>query len=177
MVVVPSLVAFFFASLPFLDKSMERRPWKRPFAVGCYVFIFLALFGLGGQSYRSDHGDPGYDAQLTAQAKATEEFMKQPFEEEVIGGPATSASAAANDPLVAQGKKLFAAKACSACHGQDGAGGPIAPALAGIHKRFDADHLTALLESPTPQMTAKGMPPVKLAPADMKALVAYVGSL
>ena len=89
VVVVPSLVAFFFASLPFLDKSMERRPWKRPFAIGCYVCIFLALFGLGALSYHSDHGDAGYDAQLTAQAKATDEFMKQPFQEEVVGGAAT----------------------------------------------------------------------------------------
>ncbi len=88
VVVIPSSVAFFFASLPFLDKSMERRPWKRPFAIGCYVCIFLALFGLGALSYHSDHADAGYDAQLTAQAKATEDFMKQPFQEEVVGGPA-----------------------------------------------------------------------------------------
>jgi len=77
------VVAFFFASLPFLDRRMERRPWKRPVAVGAYVFIFLALFGLGGLSHQSDHADPGYDSQVTAQAKATEEFMKKPFEPEV----------------------------------------------------------------------------------------------
>lgn len=178
VVMVPSLVAFFFASLPFLDKSMERRPWKRPFAIGCYVCIFLALFGLGALSYHSDHADAGYDSQLTAQAKATEDFMKQPFQEEVIGGPATgAASAAAVDPEIAKGKKLFAAKACSACHGEGGTGGPIAPALTGIQKKLDAAHLAAVLETPTPEMTKKGMPPVKLPPEDMKALVAYVSSL
>jgi hypothetical protein len=32
---------------------MERRPWKRPVAVTIYVFIFLALFGLGALSYRA----------------------------------------------------------------------------------------------------------------------------
>ncbi len=178
VVVVPGLVAFFFASLPFLDKRMERRPWKRPIAVGCYVFIFLALFGLGGLSYHSDHSDPGYDAQLIQQGKATADFMKQPFEAEVVGAGAAAASAApAADPLVAKGKKLFEGNACSACHGEGGAGGPIAPALVGIHKKFDADHLTAVLKTPTAKMTAGGMQPVSLSPDDLKALVAYLGSL
>ncbi len=177
VVVVPSLVAFFFASLPFLDKRMERRPWKRPFAVGCYVFIFLALFGLGGLSYRADHADAGYDAQLIAQGKATEEFMKQPFEAEVVGGVAATASSAAVDPLVAQGSKIFSAKFCNACHGAGGSGGPAAPALKGIHNKLDADHLTTLLNAPTAKMSAAGMRPVDLPAADMKALVAYLGSL
>jgi mono/diheme cytochrome c family protein len=177
VVVVPSIVAFFFASLPFLDKRMERRPWKRPFAVGCYVFIFLALFGLGGLSYRGDHADPGYDAQLTAQAKATDDFMKQPFQPEVSGGATAAASAASSDPQVAQGAKVFTAHFCNACHGTNGAGGPMAPALTGIHKRLDADHLVALFNAPTEKMTKGGMPKVTLPDADMKALVAYLGSL
>jgi len=178
VVVVPSLVAFFFASLPFLDKRMERRPWKRPFAVGCYVFIFLALFGLGGLSYRSDHGDPGYDAQLIAQSKATEEYMKQPFDEEVSGAAAvTAAPAAPADPLLTQGSKIFSTNACNACHGDAGVGGPGGPALTGIHQRLDADHLSALLKAPNAKMSAAGMQPVELPADDMKALVAYLGSL
>jgi len=178
VVVIPSLVAFFFASLPFLDRRMERRPWKRPFAVGCYVFIFLALFGLGGLSYRSDHGDPGYDAQLIAQGKATDEFMKKPFEEEVSGAAAaTAAPAAPADPLLAQGNKIFSANACNACHGDAGVGGPGGPALTGIHQRLDADHLAALLKTPNAKMSATGMQPVDLPADDMKALVAYIGSL
>jgi len=174
VVAIPSLVAFFFASLPFLDKRMERRPWKRPVAVTVYVFIFLALFGLGGLSYRSDHGDPGYEAQLIAQAKATEEFMKEPFEAE---SPAAVVAAPAGDPLVAQGSKSFAAQSCNACHGDGGVGGPAGTALTGIHQRFDADHLATLLKSPTPKMTAGGMQPLDLPGDEMKALVAYLGSL
>ena len=174
VVVIPSLIAFFFASLPFLDRRMERRPWKRPVAVGTYVFIFLALFGLGGLSYRSDHGDPSFEAQLIAQAKATDEFMKKPFEPEVSG---VSAASQTSDPLVAQGSKIFSAHFCNACHGNGGVGGPAAPALKGIHQRLDADHLAALLQSPTPKMTAGGMQPLKLPPDEMKALVAYLGSL
>ena len=33
--------------------------------------------------------------------------MKQPFEAEVVGGLAATASSAAVDPLVAQGSKIF----------------------------------------------------------------------
>ena len=92
VVVIPSVVAFLFASLPFIDRRMERRPWKRPVAVGTYVFVFIALFGLGARSYTSDHGDAGYNAQLIAQQKATEEFMQKPFEPETTGiAPAATA--------------------------------------------------------------------------------------
>jgi ubiquinol-cytochrome c reductase cytochrome b subunit len=176
VVLIPSVIAFFFASLPFLDKRMERRPWKRPIAVGTYVFIFLALFGLGGLSYQGDHGDPGFESQLVAQAKATDEFMKKPFEPEV-SGTASVAAAQAGGPLVAQGGKIFSAHFCNACHGNGGAGGPAAPALTGIHQRLDADHLAALLKSPTPKMAAGGMRPTNLPPDEMKALVAYLSSL
>lgn len=101
VVVVPGLVAFFFVSIPFLDGRMERRPWKRPVAVGTYTFIFLALFGLGWMSYYSDHSDPGYAAQLTAQQKATEDFMREPFQAEITQPSPSAAPAATANPLVA----------------------------------------------------------------------------
>ena len=82
VVVIPGIVAFLFASLPFLDRRMERRPWKRPIAVGTYVFVFLTLFGLGFASYRGDHRDAGYAAQLVAQERDTARFMDQPFQAE-----------------------------------------------------------------------------------------------
>ena len=83
---------------------MERRPWKRPIAVGCYVFVFLALFGLGYTSYREDHSDPGYAAQLAAQQRDTAEFMKQPFQPETAGLAAPGTVASAAHPLVTKGK-------------------------------------------------------------------------
>jgi len=177
VVVIPGIVAFLFASLPFIDRRMERRPWKRPVAVGTYVFVFLALFGLGYMSYRSDHSDPGYAAQLASQEKQTEEFMKQPFEAEVAGVPASPSAPVAADPLVAKGGQIYQAQSCNACHGDNGVGTPAAPKLTGIHPRLNADQLTTILKSPTAKMTAGGMTPLDLPPDDMKALVAYLGSL
>jgi len=176
VVVIPGIIAFLFASLPFFDRRMERRPWKRPVAVGTYVFIFLALFGLGYSSYRSDHSDPGYAAQLAAQEKATEEFMHQPFEPEVASSSPVAPAAPA-DPLVAQGAQIYQAQACNACHGDAGVGTPAAPKLTGIGERFSRDQLAAALKAPTPKMIAGGMSPLKLPDEQMNALVSYLEAL
>lgn len=177
VVVVPGIIAFLFASLPFIDRRMERRPWKRPVAVGCYVFVFLALFGLGYQSYRGDHNDPGYAAQLAAQERDTEEFMKQPFQPETSGASVAGSAAAAADPLVAKGKGIYEAQSCNACHGDQGAGTAAAPKLAGIGQHMSKEQLATLLESPTPKMVAGGMSPLNLPKEDLGALTSYLASL
>jgi ubiquinol-cytochrome c reductase cytochrome b subunit len=176
VVVIPGIIAFLFASLPFLDRRMERRPWKRPLAVGTYVFIFLALFGLGFISYSSDRGDPGYAAQLIAQQKATEEFMHQPFEAEVAQPSPVSPGATA-DPLVARGAQIYQAQSCNACHGDAGAGTAAAPKLTGIGDRFSKEQLATVLKTPTPKMIASGMSPLNLPGEEMNALVSYLEAL
>lgn len=178
VVVIPGLIAFFFASLPFLDRRMERRPWKRPIAVGTYVFILLALFGLGAISYRSDHNDPSYAAQLIAQQKATEEFMRQPFAPEVTQAASSTLPAATPaDPLVAQGAQIYQAQSCNACHGEAGVGTAAAPKLSGIGSRLNRDQIAALLKRPTPRMVTGGMAPLDLPAPSMQALAAYLASL
>lgn len=176
IVVIPGIVAFLFASLPFLDRRMERRPWKRPLAVSTYVFVLLALFGLGYTSYYSDHSNPGYAAQLVIQQKETDAYMSKPFEPEVT--PSSSAlPAAASNPLVAAGAQIYQAQSCSACHGDAGAGTAAAPKLTGIGDHFSNSQLTALLKAPTPKMIAGGMAPVDLPGEQMNALVSYLEAL
>lgn len=177
VVVIPGIVAFLFASLPFLDRRMERRPWRRPIAVGTYTFIFLALFGLGYVSYRSDHADPGYATQLLAQQKATEEFMHQPFEPELSSASLAGIGAASGDLRVAKGKAIYEAQSCNACHGDAGIGTAAGPKLTGIGARFSADQLAAALKAPTPKMIAGGMAPLDVKPDDLAALVSYLEQL
>jgi ubiquinol-cytochrome c reductase cytochrome b subunit len=177
VVLIPGIIAFLFASLPFIDRRMERRPWKRPIAVGCYVFVFLALFGLGAISYSSDHGNPGYAEQLAAQEKETAEFMHQPFQPETSPASITGASPTMTDPLTAKGKIIYEAQSCNACHGDAGEGTPAAPKLTGIGGHLSQQQLTAALKAPTPKMIAGGMSPLQLPNQDMDALVSYLESL
>jgi mono/diheme cytochrome c family protein len=156
---------------------MERRPWKRPIAVGTYTFIFLALFGLGWMSYRSDHNDLGYAAQLVTQQKETEEFMRKPFELEVAQPAPSAVPATAADPLVAQGAQIYQKQSCNACHGDAGVGTAAGPKLTGIRQRMSADQLASLLKAPSAKMIAGGMAPLSLPPDAMKSLVAYLEGL
>ena len=177
--VIPSVLAFLFASLPFLDRRMERRPWKRPMAVGSYVFVLLALIGLGGRSSYSDRTDPTINSRLLAQERSTDEFMKKPFEPEISEANAvrTRRVDGSADPLISEGRKLFGTKSCSVCHGDRGVGGPIAPALIGIGQRFGTAQLAALLKSPRPDMRSRGMPALNVPPDQMNALLAYLNTL
>src|SRR5580658_5419755 len=51
---IPMLLALAILALPFLDRSVERRPWKRPVAMGAYTFVAIALLGLGLRSQYLD---------------------------------------------------------------------------------------------------------------------------
>lgn len=59
IVVVPLLVVTVFAGVPFLDRSLERRPWKRPVAVGLFLATFGGLVGLGVMKLRGRRASPG----------------------------------------------------------------------------------------------------------------------
>jgi mono/diheme cytochrome c family protein len=88
----------------------------------------------------------------------------------LVGAPPVAA-----DP-VAQGKTIFEANACNACHG-DGGTGALAPALIGIGTRMPSDKLEAFLAKPSDKAVAGGMPVPKLSGDEMQALIAYLNSL
>ena len=173
----PSIVAFLFASLPFLDRRMERRPWRRPIAVGTYVFVFLALFGLGLASYANDRNNPGYAAQLSAQEKDTREFMQKPFEPELAQASLTASNVELANPLAAKGGRLFVSQSCNACHGDGGTGSPAGPRLVSLRARYSPEQLAAILKAPSPKMTAGGLSPLDLPGPDVDALVSYLETL
>src|SRR6202030_2075935 len=54
VLVIPMLLLLAILALPFLDRSVERRPWKRPAAMGAYVFVVFMLLGLGLRSQYLD---------------------------------------------------------------------------------------------------------------------------
>ncbi len=177
ILVIPTIIAILFAGLPFIDRGLERRPWKRPIAAGTFTLILFSLVWLGALSHRDDRRDPGVAAQLQKQREETEQFMRAPFEPETASSSLAAANVALADPLAAKGKKIFEAKSCNACHGDGGVGTPAGAKLISIGAKLPPDKLAAVLRQPTEKMTAGGMQSVKLSDEEMKALIAYLNIL
>ncbi|MGB8801544.1 MAG: cytochrome b N-terminal domain-containing protein [Candidatus Acidiferrales bacterium] len=177
VLVIPTLLALTVVALPFLDRNVERRPWKRPVAMSAYLFVMCALIGLGLRSKYLDGHDPEIAQQLAKQKAEEVAYMSKPFEPELSSASLAAANAALADPLAAKGKAIFESHYCTACHGEGGVGTAAAPALIGVGAKFSPGQITELLRHPTAKMKAGGMPTPELPPDEMKALVAYVASL
>jgi ubiquinol-cytochrome c reductase cytochrome b subunit len=177
ILVIPGILGLLLVGLPFFDRSLERRPWKRPISVGLFTVVLLGLGALGMISHRGDMRNPGVAAQLKAQREATKEFMNTKFEPELSRGSLVAQNTELANPEAAKGKDIFQAQACNACHGDEGVGTAAAPKLTGIGAKYDAAKLQALLLHSTPKMTAGGMPIPALKDDQMKQLIAYLQSL
>src|ERR1700737_2456446 len=75
VLVIPMVVVAAVIALPFLDRSTERRPWKRPVTMGAYVFLMCMLAGLGLRSQYLDKHDAGIAQQLAKQAVEEKDYM------------------------------------------------------------------------------------------------------
>jgi ubiquinol-cytochrome c reductase cytochrome b subunit len=177
ILVIPGIIGLLLVGLPFFDRSLERRPWKRPISVGLFTAVLLGLAALGVISHRGDMRNPGVAAQLQAQREATREFMSAKFEPELSGGSLVAQNTALANPEAAKGKEIFEGQGCNACHGDNGVGTAAAPKLIGIGAKYDAAQLQALLLHPNAKMTAGGMPTPDLKADEMKQLIAYLQSL
>jgi len=180
VMVLPGLLAMVFFLMPFLDRRLERSPWRRPIPVLAVAFVILGMVFLGIKSRIDDRHDPDVAAQLTLQEQQEKTYSAAPFEPyvESQGGVGTvAASAGPADPLVAVGKGVFTTRGCAGCHGSAGMGTVAAPGLVGVTRKFHESDLVALLRNPSPKMRAGRMPVVDAPPAEMSALVAYLGVL
>jgi ubiquinol-cytochrome c reductase cytochrome b subunit len=175
-IVLPGVLALLFASIPFLDRGRERRPWRRPVVVGGFAIFVSCYAGLGALSYRDDTRDPIIAKQLARQRQAEIDYMRKPFQP--VFEPSSAQAASSNlDSLAAKGASIFAAQPCGSCHGKKGEGSDRAPTLVGVGQKYPGDRLGYLLHHRTPEMIDGGMPPVNLNPADTDALVAFLRSL
>lgn len=175
-IVLPALLALIFATAPFLDRRLERRPWKRPISVGAFLLFLIAYTILGIASYRDDYSDPAMAAQMHAQDADARAFMAKPFVPESFAG-SVSASLVSADPIVLKGHALFQSQSCNSCHGEGGIGSAAAGPLTAIAQKYTDEQLKAVLHAPNATMTAGGMQPVDLKPADLDALTAYLRQL
>src|ERR1700737_4848092 len=107
VLVIPTVLALAIIAVPFLDRNIERRPWKRPIAMGAYGFLVLALAGLGLRSEYLDSHDAGVVQQLAKQKTDEEEYMRKPFEPELSSASLAAANVTLSDPEAAKGKTIF----------------------------------------------------------------------
>jgi ubiquinol-cytochrome c reductase cytochrome b subunit len=179
IVVVPGLLAGAFFLMPFLDRRLERKPWRRPIPALAVAIVVLGMVFLGVRSQIDDKQGP-IAAQLALQHEQEEAYSKTPFEPYVGAADGMTVAApptGAQNPQVAEGKAVFTQRGCAGCHGPTGAGTSAAPSLVGVTTRYPGDNLIALLHSPNARMRAGQMPAVDAPPSEMSALVAYLGAL
>lgn len=102
---VPFVLIALLLALPFIDRSPERNPLRRPIAMACLVIYagFVIAFSITG--YLS----PGYAVPAVA--------------------PKPSAAKPQAFPGAKKGEELFNSEGCTACHRVNGAGGTIGPDL------------------------------------------------
>ena len=176
IVVTPGILAALFFLLPFLDRRLERRPWRRPIPVLAVAIVLTGTIFLGFRSHLDDAHDPTTAAQLALQEKQEKAYTAAPFEpyiESPGGTGPLSLPIGPVDPLVSRGRGIFQAHGCSGCHGEVGLGSTVAPSLKGVTIKYGSQ-LEALLRNPNAAMRAGHMPAVDASPADMTALLAYL---
>ena len=180
VVVIPGLLATLFFLMPFLDRKLERRPWRRPIPVLAVAFVMLGIIYFGAKSEWDDRHDPAVATQLATQNQQEKAYTAAPFEPYIESpggtGPMAIPTGPVN-PLVAQGKGIFEAHGCAGCHGATGTGTTAAPSLVGVTTKFPEPQLIALLHNPNAKMRAGHMPAVDISASDMSHLLVYLGVL
>jgi ubiquinol-cytochrome c reductase cytochrome b subunit len=177
IIVIPTITAALLVLVPFIDRRLERRPWRRPIAVGIFLLILAGFVGMGFMSVRDDQRDPSIAKQVAKQREETEQFMREPFEPEGAASSLSAPVVAIVDPLAAAGKKVYERESCDACHGENGVGTNAGPKLGGATAQKSAEELSNLLRHPTAKMIEGEMKPADMPDEDLKALVAYIKSL
>ena len=174
---VPGTLALLFFLMPFLDRKLERRPWRRPIPLLSVTIVLVGTIFLGIKSHLDDIHDPTVAIQLAFQAKQAEDYTKTPFHPRMESASGQPLSSGPVNPLVAKGKGVFDSNGCSGCHGENATGTAAAPSLVGITAKYPLPQLTDLVHHPNAKMLAGHMPSFDLSTPDMTALYTYLSSL
>ena len=177
VVLIPGILALLFFLIPFWDRSLERRPWRRPIPMLAVAIVLVGTIFLGFRSHLDDLRDHSIAIQLAFQDKQAQEYTKAPFHPRMESATGQPLSSGPLDPLVAKGRGIFDTNGCSGCHGESGTGTATAPSLVGIATKYPLPQLTVLLHHPNAAMVAGHMPAFDLSEPDMTALFSYLGSL
>ena len=177
VIFIPAILALLFFLMPFLDRKLERRPWRRPIPLLAVSIVLVGIIFLGFKSHMDDIRDHNVAEQLAFQEKQAVDYTKAPFVPSMESESGEPIASGPVNPQVAKGRAIFLAKGCSGCHGQAGTGTALAPSLVGITAKFALPQITELIHHPNAKMLAGHMPAFPLSTPDMASLFSYLGSL
>jgi ubiquinol-cytochrome c reductase cytochrome b subunit len=105
-IVLPPLLILFLVLIPFVDRTTERNPFKRPVILALVVVFYAGIIALT----------------IAGKNSIPEAGLVFPSQQKIE--PAIHMSAAAT-----QGQQLFTSNHCTVCHSINGAGGNVGPDL------------------------------------------------
>jgi ubiquinol-cytochrome c reductase cytochrome b subunit len=133
---VPTVLIALLVLLPFIDKSPERNPFRRPAAMACLVVYGGIIVSLTVTGYLS----PGF-AQISTQRPSPKQAEPGTLEHEHSSqskqnvamsdssGAVSEQYGTGSTTGVEKGKELFHSLGCFGCHSIHGKGGSVGPAL------------------------------------------------
>ncbi len=172
---VPLMIILLFGSLPFVDKSPEKNPFKRGFVVLCgfaFVGVVLYLTWLGF-IYKSDAEKSQMEAPVTVNSQQIED-------KKIRLANAYTAMIAANANEKITGEELFKTLGCTECHTTTGLAsnkqGPDLAMAKGNHRTHEWLHNQII--APQSHNPRTIMPPFSdLSPQNVELLVGYIENL
>jgi len=169
----PLLAGGLLFLLPLLDRGPTRAPGSRKRFIGAVLLVLLGAAALGMRAELRDRADPGF-RRFRARAEREAERALALAAQGVP--PAGGVAVYDNDPSQL-GRRLYADR-CSGCHLYDGQGERKGPDLDGWSSRAWIRDFLRDPEAPRFYGATKvrGMKPVKLAGADLDALVEWIWS-
>ena len=150
--IVPGAIVVVLLILPWLDRGIQRNPFRRPLVTGltlCVVLLFGALTVI-----------PVLDDLHEEKARARVERII----------PTLSA------PL-REGRTLYERHSCDICHGIDGSGRPSGPSLFGLRDRRSTKYIADHILDPKSHNPRSDMPKTDLTDRDLDLLVRYLLTL
>lgn len=165
-VVLPTLAVIGLLAVPFIDRTTMTRVRQRTFAMGIVLF---AAVGWSALTYAAASTTP-HSPSSEFDATLVEPWQMEPPKQlaaKTSGAPAYAIDAA----------KLYGKMGCAACHVVNGEGGKSGPELNGL--LFRRDHAWVVGHFKDPQKYSPGtpMPPYRLPPAQMDAMVRWLLTL
>jgi sulfur oxidation c-type cytochrome SoxX len=193
---VPAVLIALLVLLPFIDRSPERNPFRRPVAMACllvYSGVILTLTVIGylspgyaqmperpaasGQAVTETHGLQTVPSK-PSEAKPDEE-KPAPSEAQKPSGTKLGKTVPVVEGDIEQGKQLFHSLPCIQCHSIEGKGGTIGPAL--THEQLEGKSRNWLhdqIRDPKLHNPNSVMPAFKdLSDEQVDALVDYLVSI